>query len=150
PQPLAATASSGFPVTFTVLNGPATIVEGGLFYTGAGTVLVRAAQPGSDEYNPAPNVDHTITVAPKKLVVTATTVSRSYGDANPALDLTYEGFADGDSASDLDSAPVASTTATETSDVGSYPITVMGGTDNNYTFSYVAGSLTITPRAQSI
>jgi len=44
---LAATASSGLPVTLTVVTGPATIVGGSVHLTGAGTVTVRASQAGN-------------------------------------------------------------------------------------------------------
>ncbi len=41
-----ATASSGLPVTLTVTSGPATIAGGLVHLTGAGTVTIRASQPG--------------------------------------------------------------------------------------------------------
>ena len=46
--------------------------------------------------------------------------------------------------SDLGTPPNLSTTATQFTLIGTYPITCSGGVDVNYTFTYVAGTLTIT------
>ena len=44
--PLMATASSGLPVTFTVVNGPATVAGNSVQVTGPGIVTVQASQSG--------------------------------------------------------------------------------------------------------
>jgi hypothetical protein len=44
---VAATATSGLPVAFTVVSGPATIVGNLVHLTGAGTVTIRATQGGN-------------------------------------------------------------------------------------------------------
>ena len=51
---LSATATSGLPVSFEVLSGPGSI-DGGthLTFTGAGTVLLVASQPGNEFWYPA-------------------------------------------------------------------------------------------------
>jgi DNA/RNA endonuclease G (NUC1) len=49
-----ATATSGLPVTLAVVSGPATIVGGLVRLTGAGSVTLRATQPGN--VDPDPNV----------------------------------------------------------------------------------------------
>jgi len=55
---LAATASSGLPVIFTVLSGPALLTGNVLDLTGAtGTVKIRASQAGNDTYAAATQVD---------------------------------------------------------------------------------------------
>jgi hypothetical protein len=63
PVILAATASSGLPVTYT-LSDPtlATIVGNQLEFTGAGTLTVTANQAGDNDYNAAPPVSYTITL----------------------------------------------------------------------------------------
>ena len=43
-----------------------------------------------------------------------------------------------------------STSASAGSDVGTYPITASGAADANYTISFVAGTLTVTPAALTI
>jgi hypothetical protein len=58
---LAAAASSGLPVTFTV-SGPATIYGSLLTATGTGTVMVTASQAGNSTYAAAPTVTRTFTV----------------------------------------------------------------------------------------
>jgi hypothetical protein len=58
------TASSGLPVTFSILSGPATISAGLVTFTDTGVVVVRALQGGSANYNAAPNADQSFTVYP--------------------------------------------------------------------------------------
>lgn len=61
---LAATASSGLPVTFTVVSGPALINGRTVTVTGAtGLVTVRADQAGNDVFNAAPSVTRTFNVS---------------------------------------------------------------------------------------
>ncbi len=60
---LAATASSGLPVTFTTNAGPAIITGGtNLTFSGTGTVSIVASQEGDDSYNAAPDVTNTFNV----------------------------------------------------------------------------------------
>ncbi len=63
PVTLSATASSGLPVSFAVLGGPAVVVGNTVTPTGTGTVLVRASQGGNDTFNAAPDVDRSFAVA---------------------------------------------------------------------------------------
>src|SRR5262249_25704675 len=57
----------------------------------------------------------------------------------------------GDTSSSLTTQPTVSTTATTGSAAGSYPITASGAVANaNYTISYVAGTLTISPAALTV
>lgn len=63
PFALSASASSGLPVTFSVVSGPATLGSSNLTLTGAGTVTVKASQAGNDSYNTAPDVEQTFNVA---------------------------------------------------------------------------------------
>jgi hypothetical protein len=61
--PLSATASSGLPVTFSVLSGPAVITGGNtLTPSGLGTVVVAADQPGNATYAAAAEVTQTVVV----------------------------------------------------------------------------------------
>ena len=92
----------------------------------------------------------TLTVTPAALTITANNASKLYGAALPALSASYNGFVNGDSASSLTTQPSLSTTATAASNVGSYAITASGAVDPNYTISYVAGTLTVTPVALTI
>jgi len=85
------------------------------------------------------------------LKVTATNLTSSYGQPLPALTYSYSGFVPGDGTSVVNGAPALSTTATATSNSGSYPITVSTGTlaATNYDFLYVSGTLTVQPASQS-
>jgi hypothetical protein len=59
---LTATASSGLPVSYTVISGPATVSGSILTYTGIGTVVVEADQAGDATYPAATPVQNTVTV----------------------------------------------------------------------------------------
>jgi hypothetical protein len=64
PFGLSATASSGLPVTFTVLDGPAMLSGATLSLTAVpGTVTVRASQAGNATYLAAPDVTQSFAVA---------------------------------------------------------------------------------------
>jgi hypothetical protein len=64
PIMLDAAASSGLPVTFSVVSGPATLTSSNvLALNGAGTVTVQASQPGNNSFNPAPSTNVSFTVA---------------------------------------------------------------------------------------
>lgn len=70
PFALAGTASSGLPVSFSVLSGPATVSGNMVTLAGPGLVVLRASQAGDGTYAPAPNVDQVLMVAPGNNVVT--------------------------------------------------------------------------------
>ncbi len=86
----------------------------------------------------------TIVVSPATLTVTADNKTKFYGDVNPAFTVTYSGFVNGEGATQLTTQPTASTTATQASLIGQYPITPSGGASTNYAFTYVNGVLTVT------
>jgi filamentous hemagglutinin family protein len=69
--------------------------------------------------------------------------ARLTGEANPSFDLTYTGFKLTDDATDIDTAPTASTAADASSSAGGYDITIADGADTNYSFSYVNGTLSV-------
>jgi hypothetical protein len=147
PVTLAATASSGLAVSYSV-SGPATISGAVLTITGAGTVSVTATQTGNNTYAAATPVVQSFTVAKAALTLSATSATRVYGAANPSLAYSFSGFVNGDSqATATSGAPTESTTATTTSAVGSYPITLALGTlaSTNYALTLNSGSLTVTP-----
>ncbi len=71
-------------------------------------------------------------------------LSREYGEENPNFTLSYSGFINGENENVIEELPTIATTATKTSDVGDYPITISGGSAKNYTLVYEPGTLTIT------
>lgn len=138
---LAATASSGLPVTFSVASGPGTVSGGtNLTFLGAGPVSIVAAQAGDADWQPAAETN-TIMVSKTAtsvelndleqiysgapLIVTATTVPPGL-----AVDITYDGSV---------SAPV---------DCGIYTVT---GVINDAIYSGTAvAALTVSQAGQTI
>ena len=96
-------------------------------------------------------VSGALTVTPAALTVTADDQSRAYGAGNPTLTFKYAGFVNGDTSAVIAGVPIVATTATATSGVGTYPITVdvTPLTAANYSFTPVSGALTVT-RADTI
>jgi len=92
----------------------------------------------------------TLTVSKAQLTITADNKSRIYGQPNPDFNVTYQGFVNGDNASKLTTAPVASVTATLTSPPGKYPISVSGAASLDYNFIYIKGTLTIVPSTNAL
>jgi uncharacterized protein (TIGR02145 family) len=87
----------------------------------------------------------TLTISKAKLIVTAKNKSSQYSD--PLQSLTYEitGFVNGETTSVVTGSPVISTSASQFSTPGEYPVTISPGTLSciNYSFSFVDGIYTI-------
>ena len=141
---LSASASSGLPVTYIVISGPATTAGRTVTLTGAGTVTIRASQAGDANYKAAASVNRSFTIAKARLTAKADDKTKVRGTANPVLTITYTGFVYGETAAVLDSLPTASTTARTGSPAGTYPITLSGGSDSNYAITLQKGALTVT------
>ena len=63
PFSLVAAATSGLPVSFELLSGPATLSGNTVTLDGVvGTVTIRATQPGNADWNPAPPVERSFQV----------------------------------------------------------------------------------------
>ncbi|WP_227687062.1 T9SS type A sorting domain-containing protein [Spirosoma arboris] len=62
PFSLTATATSGLPVTFSVVSGPATLDGNTITLTAAGTVLIEARQVGNNVYDPASPIQQSFLV----------------------------------------------------------------------------------------
>ena len=67
---------------------------------------------------------YALTVSPAPLQVIANPQQRAFGPATPPLTYTYSGFVNGDTASVVSGTPTLTTTATTSSAVGAYPISV--------------------------
>jgi len=89
--------------------------------------------------------------APALLTITGNNENQTYGSPTPVLTFTPSGLLNGDTLASLGVSVTCSTTATASSAVGSYPITCSGpAAASNYTITYQAGSLTITPAPLTI
>jgi hypothetical protein len=92
PFTINATASSGLPVLYRVVSGPATISGNTVTLTGAGTVTIEASQPGDGNYNAATSVQQSFTVASptnvNQTITFAALANKTYGDAPFAVSAT--------------------------------------------------------------
>ncbi|HVK37364.1 MAG TPA: MBG domain-containing protein, partial [Candidatus Kapabacteria bacterium] len=125
-------------------NGETFVVTGSTTATETspvGTYDVVPAVTGATlaNYDVVP-VNGTLTIESATLTITAPSPTREYGDANPSLDGNYSGAKNGETF-----VVTGSTTATETSPVGTYDVipAVTGATLANYDVVPVNGTLTI-------
>jgi MBG domain (YGX type) len=80
------------------------------------------------------------------LTITATNATQQYGQATPSLNnATYSGFVNGDTPASLTGTLNCTSTGTQASPVGSYPITCSGLTSPTYMITFVPGTLVINP-----
>jgi predicted outer membrane repeat protein len=129
-------------------DGQAALSTDSLSVSGSPHTLTATFNPGMDYL--ASSGTTGLTVTPALTTITADDQARAYGSANPALTVQYAGFVLGQNPSVLRGTLTVSTTATQSSEVGTYPITASGLTSGNYQISYVAGTLTVTPAALTI
>ncbi len=110
-------------------------------HTDVGTYPIVCSGGVDDNYN-FNYVDGSLGVGTSMLTVTADNQSIQVGAVDPTFTLQYSGFKGTDGAAVLTTEPVCSVTVPHTG-AGTYPITCSGGVDDNYTFSYVDGTLTV-------
>ncbi|MFY0686808.1 MAG: hypothetical protein JXQ90_06565, partial [Cyclobacteriaceae bacterium] len=140
---LNASATSGLPVDYLSISSQFSIVEDSLEIVGAGQGQIVIVQNGNLQYYPTyDTIDLLVDKATLNVLVKDET--KVYGTDNPAFTYHYEGFLFDDDSLDLDNQPTIETDAELASSVGSYPITLTSGEDNNYDFSYVSGALDVT------
>jgi hypothetical protein len=146
PIPLAPTASSGLPVTLSLISGPAVLSGSTLTITGAGNVVVQASQAGNANFQAAATVQRSLTVNRAMLTVSATNASVVYNQPLPQLTYTIAGFVNGDTVASVSGAPTETTNVKAGSSVGTYSILISAGTlkTANYTFVFQNGKLTVT------
>ena len=119
----------------------------------AGTVnLVASFTPTDQATYASTSASVTLTVDAAALTITADNFSIGYGAALPTLTYQVAGLVNGDTASIVTGQPVLSTTASTSSAVGNYPISVVQGTlaAPNYTLQFVNGTLTVTQATVTI
>ena len=147
--------SYGTPLGAAHLNAFAD-VPGEFSYTpAAGTVLPVTVEPASlaatfvpsdsDLYDQA-SATAFIYVVPVPLTVTVNNVSKLYLDPLPAFSVTAVGFVNGEGPSVLTVSPTWMTSATASSDAGTYAIVPDWIEASNYAITLNPGVLTILPR----
>ena len=85
----------------------------------------------------------TLTVTKAPLTITANSYTRVEGYDNPSLEVTYNGFKNGETEDVLTQKPTITTTATKDSAPGTYDIIVSDAEAQNYTINHVKGTLTV-------
>jgi sugar lactone lactonase YvrE len=134
-----ATLDGTYPLNISGYTGvtPQVVVTGG-----KGSVTLPVLDVGSYTIQLAGTVGSTsLSVTPATLNVIGVSVSRAYGAANPVFTATVKGAVNGDLF-----VGTGSTTATQSSNAGTYPIvpSVSGPASANYTIVKTNGVLTIT------
>ena len=144
PVTLSATASSGLPVVFTILSGPARVTGATLTITGGGTIVVAADQPGNATFAPAPQVTHTIVVTFGLPTVSLAAAPNPVFLHNPVTLVAAVGSPAGtptgsvtflDGVTPIGIAPIAggrASIATTNLALGPHSITALYNGDNNY------------------
>src|SRR6266700_944722 len=144
---VSATASSRLTVTFTSTTPTTCTVSAVTVHlVAAGTCTIRASQGGDANFNAAPDVDQSFTIAKKAASVTPNAASKIYGDADPTLTGTLTGFLAGDGVT-------ATYTRTAGETVGTYTISAtlsLAGFLSNNDITYNTASFTITNLAPSV
>jgi len=144
---LLASATSGLTIDYSSDNtAVVTVVNGKIHIIGAGSANIAANQSGNANFNTATEVIQILTVNKAMITVTSDPKIKIYGSVNPALTIQYSGFVNGDDATDLTAVPAASTAVNNATNVGvvTDAITIGGGVDENYDFTYVADDFTVT------
>ncbi|MEM7108524.1 MAG: MBG domain-containing protein, partial [Bacteroidota bacterium] len=137
-------ASSGLPLSYSSSNpSVATITDQVMSIQNAGTTVIEATQAGDENFQPATAVEQVLNVDKAILSTSVKNEERNVGEPNPTFELHYAGFVNGENAEVIDTLPQASTDADVSSPAGVYEISISGGADNNYDFSYTDGILTI-------
>jgi len=108
-----------------------------------GTYNIIVKKGGVKNHNDT-YVKGTLTITKAPLTVKVEDAEREQGKENPQFVLTYSGWKNNETESVLTKKPMATTTATKDSPAGVYDIVVNGGEAQNYTLSYVSGTLTVT------
>ena len=146
--PLTATSTTGsstatgLTVSFSVVSGPASISGSNLDVTSPGVIVVRASQSGNDTYNPAPDVDRTLTVNPGAPTITGfTPTSATEGDVVTITGTNFQDVTDvkfgGTAATSYTVVSTTSITAVVGSGhTGAVSVTTTGGTDTESGFRY--------------
>jgi len=124
-------------VTGLVLDTPATKLSD----TGTYPITISDSGYSVPPYYTVTLMDGSLTIDPAALTIAAQDAQVSYGSSLPDLSATVMGLLPGDI---LDT-PYEFTLPAGRLEVGTYPISIAGGTAANYTISRLDGALTVTP-----
>lgn len=133
----------------TVLSALPAASSNATVMSDAGDYIITATGAAAINYSISYETG-TLTVTKAQLTARADDKVISFGDPLPAFTISYSGFVNNQDASVIKTLPLAATAATSTSGAGTYPITVSGGSADNYTFTFISGRLTINAISRSI
>jgi hypothetical protein len=153
-------ATSGAVITGAILSGvisgDTVNLSGTYASANAGTgIAVTLGLTGTSATNytlTQPSTGLSGEITKKILTATADNKTKIQGSANPALTITYTGFAGGQTTATAAGfiAPSIVTTAITTSPVGAYPTTLTGGAADNYAVTLTNGWMIITPPINTV
>ena len=136
---LQATTSSGLPVTYTLVSGPATLSGSTLTLTGLGTVTVEADQAGNSTYQAAAPVTVSFAVKNATSATTLGASAASVTSGNPVTltaTVTSSGGTPTGSVRFLEGATVLGTATLNSSGVASYTVNNVNVGTHSYTAAY--------------
>ena len=113
-------------------------------FTGIGNYPITVTPGANPNYVVTP-VHGTLSIGTRPATITANDKQKEYNTDNPTLDATVTGTVNNDALN-----YTLATTATKTSNVGEYPITVTPGANPNYNVQATNGKLTIVKASQQI
>ena len=144
----------GVTVTVTYMRNN-WLYDGGV--VNAGTYDVTVSFKGDDNHEPIADMITTITVRKADLTVTANDSSIIYGDAPAAAGVKYEGLAardvDGNGQPNADvfeGSLIFEYNYVKGGNVGNYTVTPKGLISENYSITYVSGTLTVNKRTITV
>ncbi len=153
PIEINATATSGLPVSLSILEGNDSIELSGSTITvkQTGFASLLASQPGDSNWLPAESLVLKYQVMSKEVLVTVDDQFRSPTESNPEFTFSINGLAAGDENLDFNVSvisPVADGDVSAPTPIGNYEITASGGNSENYLFAYQAGTLVVSSKAR--
>ncbi len=138
-------AYAGFvsPDTASVIDTPPTCTVS-VAHINVGSYPITCSGGADNNYNFS-YVNGTLQINKAALTVTAENKSKQYSDPLPSLTYLITGFVGGDTIAVVSGSPALTTTATQFSAPGLYPINIALGTlsATNYTFNLAGSTLTV-------
>jgi acetyl esterase/lipase len=83
PVTLDAVSDRGLPITFVLVSGNAAISGNTISFNQAGTIVVKATQPGNYFFEPAPDVERTFQVIRRSQIINFQAITTKFVDESP-------------------------------------------------------------------
>ena len=148
PFTVSATSSSTGAYTYTVVSGPATISGNTVTLTGAGTVVLQAAQAAAGNYN-ANTQNATVTVAKATTPITYSVPSHTFGDAPFTVSATSSSTGAYTYTVTSGPATISGNTVTLTG-AGTVVLQASQATDTSYNANTQTATVTVAPATAAI